>query len=922
VLPTDPTSPPISNPSSIGPYEILGELGSGGMGRVFRARDTRLGRDVALKMLHHAGQYEPRRQQRFLDEARAAGALNHPNILAVYDVGTDRGQPYLVSELIDGLSLRRELDTGAMPMSRVLDLATQVADGLAAAHQAGLMHRDLKPENVMVARGRAKIIDFGLAKAADASGDAATHTLTAPHTILGTPPYMSPEQGRGAPLDYRSDLFSFGSMVYEMATGARAFERATPIETLTAIQHDEPPKMKDVNARVPARLQHIVERCLAKSPDDRYASTADLHHDLRDLRDGRSTTNDTPSVAPSAMRWWRRRHVPIAMLSATALGASGVAALLWIDATATVGRDLGRYRVVPVATDAGYEGSPAWSPDGRSLAYIAERDGVLQVMMRSLESSRSVQLTQAVADCRGPMWSADGSRVYYISLAGAEDSLWSVGAAGGAPRMELRRVSTATMPRDGSAVVFLRDEGAFALTLWVSAPVGTEPVKFAEGQFGIQSGMSEIRFSPDGTRIGLWGEDVDPETPDRPEFSVIDYPSGRSRVALRSLPVTSRTYPFAWMPDNRRIVFGADLLGRSPGTHLWIADTESGHVEALTASSTSEYEPSVSPDGTRVAFVADASHYDVIEIPVDGGAPVARTTNASDDSDPVWSPSGRQYAYVTNRTGRPEVWLSDVEGAVEIPVVARRNFQGDSFLISRPAVSPDAQRIVFQRIDAEGSFLWTVPMAGGQAVPTVYRSPAIAYADAPAWSPNGEWLGFLYLSPQVRGSWMLGKTRPGPGEPVVELRRDVNFLTSPQWSPDGRWITAGLQDGLYAVSPDTPEQRVISRDPWLVHTWSRDSRSIFAMRQSDDNRLQLASIDVTTQAVRVINADLGAVPPTTPPLRGFSLSPDGTRLLTSIARLRGDIHVLDGFERTDTPWTRLMVRLRGRDAAQNLSISP
>lgn len=895
--------PPVEH---VGAYQVLGEIAGGGQGRVFRAWDPDLERDVAIKMLPPASGGHETRHARFLHEARAAGALNHPNVLVVHHVGTDGDRPYLVTELVDGRTLQDELAAGAMPIGRVLMLAAQIADGLAAAHRVPIVHRDLKPANVMVSGERAKIIDFGLAKATDAEGAPGAHTLTAPHTILGTAPYMSPEQARGRAVDFRSDLFSFGSLVYEMATGARAFERETPIETLTAIQHDEPVAMRERNPRVPARLQQIVARCMAKAPEARYASTTDLLHDLQDLRDGRvSSENDAP---PPRAPWWRRRPAQAAA-AAMVLAALGAAALA--VAPATAGRDLERYRIVPLAGDDGYEGAPVWAPDGRAVAYIAERDGVLQVMARSLDSSRPVQVTRAVSDCRNIMWSADGSRVFFVSLAGSQDSLWSVSAAGGTAQMELRDVSAATLNADGSALVFLRDEGAFAMTLWVSSPVGAAPVRFAEQWQGSTSyGISTLHFTPDGTRLGLWVNDTtrDDARPDRPVFWIIDYPSGQARPALTTLGPLSRALPFSWMADGRHVVFGAEGLGPSPGMHLWIADTDTDALEALTVTSTSESEPAVSPDGRRVAFVADASHYDLVEIPLAGGPLVARRAAASDDSDPVWSPSGRQYAYVTNRSGAPEIWLSNDDGAVEVPVVSRRNFANDTSLLSRPAFSPDGQRLVYQRRDATGYALWASSIAGGAAVPVVPRVRA-GYQDAPTWSPDSGWLAFTYIRNSPDGSmhraWRLGKTRPGANGEITELRADVNFLSNPQWSPDGRWITVELQDGLYAVSPDGPAQQLISTEPWIVHTWARDSRSILAVRQTDDYRLQLAAIDLATRAERILVPDLGPVPPTTPPLRGFSLSPDGTRLLTSIARLRGDVHILDGFERAAGPWQRL-----------------
>ena len=278
------------------------------MGVVYRAQDTRLRRDVALKVLHESSDDQPRRLRRFLEEARAAGALNHPNILAVYDVALDGETPYIATELIDGASLRRTIDAGKLPLSRLLDIATQIADGLTAAHRVNLVHRDLKPENVMITRdGRVKIVDFGLVRTVGPE-DAHSRTLTAPHAVLGTAGYMSPEQARGGEIDFRSDVFSLGTILYEMALGRRPFDRATPIETLTAILHDEPPLVGDAD-RMPPPLRSIIERCLAKDPQERYAATQDLHHDLRSLRDSPShaTVISQGGVEGFAGSWQRGR---------------------------------------------------------------------------------------------------------------------------------------------------------------------------------------------------------------------------------------------------------------------------------------------------------------------------------------------------------------------------------------------------------------------------------------------------------------------------------------------------------------------------------------------------------------------------------------------------------------------------------------
>ena len=284
---------PLSAGSKIGPYEVVAPLGAGGMGEVWRARDPRLGRDVALKVLPDEMVRDADRVARFRAEARAASALNHPNIVAVYDIGEDGGRTYLAMELLEGTNLRQLLDGGRPPLPKALQISCQIAEGLAAAHARGIVHRDLKPENVMLTTdGVVKILDFGLAKAsplAASHGDdeptMSATPVTSPGTLLGTVGYMSPEQASGNAVDFRSDQFSFGTILYELVTGRRAWKKATPAETLVAIMREDPPPLSSGDHLVPAAVCRIVERSLAKDPQDRYASTRDLAGDVRYLVD-------------------------------------------------------------------------------------------------------------------------------------------------------------------------------------------------------------------------------------------------------------------------------------------------------------------------------------------------------------------------------------------------------------------------------------------------------------------------------------------------------------------------------------------------------------------------------------------------------------------------------------------------------------
>ena len=547
---------PVSVADRFGPYEIVRPISSGGMGEVYLARDTRLERDVALKMLPAdlagSGDY----QRRFLQEARAAGALNHPNILAIYDVGTDPACPFLITELVDGVTLRHEIDRGRVPVRRLLDIAVQIAEGLAAAHDAGIVHRDLKPETIMVARdGRTKILDFGLAKMTGVRG-VATQAETEIGTVLGTLPYMSPEQGRGGVVDFRSDQFSFGILLYEMAAGVHPFRRESGVQTLAAIIEDEPRPLSDASAATPVPLRWMIERCLAKDPSQRYAATADLARDLSTLRARLSEADDKGLMRAS--RSWRRRVAWVTLVTLVAAGA-----LAWALAPRPRPSALESLHVTPLVVDAGYQGAPAWSPDEQTLAYVVEVSGILQVFTRNLASSRTSQLTASAFNCYGPFWSVDGARVYYHSGAENRQGLFSVSAAaGGEPSLVLPNAFRATLSPDGRSLAFLKEgsnQGG-RLTLWIAAADGSgeRPVSLPIDGRGMTEGW--IRFSPDGSRLLLWAYgflNPNESTPNPDFFWLVSLTDGTARPVLSSLSDRVRDLmAFDWL-DNQRIIVSA-----------------------------------------------------------------------------------------------------------------------------------------------------------------------------------------------------------------------------------------------------------------------------------------------------------------------------------------------------------------------------
>jgi Tol biopolymer transport system component len=907
--------------SSFGPYEILSLLGQGGGGQVYRAWDPRLEREVALKILRQRSETDPERVRRFIAEARAASALNHPNIVTVFDAAVDGDTPYIVSELIDGRPLREEIGRGPLPLRRLIDLATQIADGLSAAHEAGIVHRDLKPENIMLTRaGRAKILDFGLARpggfqqhVGEAPGDD-SQTQTELGLRAGTVPYMSPEQASGAAADFRSDQFSFGLLLYEMATGQSAFRRETAAATLDAIINDELLATSVLYARAPLPLRWIIERCLAKDPAERYAVTADLHRDLRTLRDRLSEAISREAAEPPARVLRRRALVGGAVLASLAAGA------ILADLVAErqpVGSSALRF--TPLATEAGYEGFPAWSPDGQTIAYAAEVDGILQIFTRRLSSSVSSQVTQAPYDCKHPFWSHDGKRILYVSLARDRDGIWSVGAAGGTPQLIVENAGRGAISRDGRMLAFLRDEQpgdiVGAAGLWLSVPSAGKPwskaaveaaaTRYAPfGALRFVEGM--LSFSPDGGKLGVCAVprsiNLQPDARGW-QFWILPLPEGRPYRRLQWLSDPApRVTSFTWLPDGRHVVLGITSLS-TPGSHLWMADLERDRAWPLTRSVGSESYPTSSPSGEQIAFANGDPDYDLLELSTGDGRSRPLLSTSRNESDPAWSPDGNLLAYVTDRSGQDEIWLRSREGRwVDQPLVTQRDFGDDqTIMLSSPSFSPDGRRLAYQRNAQKPIWplrVWISATAGGPPVPLLPPSHE-GYQSAPTWSPDGEWIAYAEWRDR---EWMLAKVRMGSGEEPVVLRRDGAPNAAPRWSPRGDWITWETEQGFVLVSPDGKEQRVISHDQWLVHTWSRDGSEVFGISETEDLRLSLVAVDARTGKARGL-VDLGASPPVNNPVKGLNLSADGRSIATSIVRLRGDLWLVDGV-RWKSPFLR------------------
>ena len=389
----------------LGPYEIVGPLGRGGMGEVYRAHDARLGRDVAIKVLPAAFSADPERLHRFEQEARAAAALNHPNILAVHDIGQHDGAPYIVSELLEGQTLRDALGRGALPVNNAIDYAIQICQGVAATHEKGIVHRDLKPENLFITKdSRVKILDFGLAKLTEAAVAGVSATMlpthaadTLPGMVLGTVGYMSPEQVRGQAVDHRSDIFSVGSILYEMLSGARAFTGDTAADIVSAILARDPPELTIGRGGISPGVERIVRHCLEKLPERRFQSATDVAFALETVTVTTEWPAPTAQAADRRMRW----TAPL-VLTATAIVAALISAAgVWWTARGDAPAPADRVSLAAVARltpNVGFSDWPSWSPDGAVFAFSSNRSANFEIYVRRVEGGQDVNITNDPAD--------------------------------------------------------------------------------------------------------------------------------------------------------------------------------------------------------------------------------------------------------------------------------------------------------------------------------------------------------------------------------------------------------------------------------------------------------------------------------------------------------------------------------------------
>jgi Tol biopolymer transport system component len=846
----------LTSGTKLGPYEIVSPVGAGGMGEVYRARDTRLGRDVAIKVLPEALANDADRLRRFEQEARTIAALNHPNILGIHDIGAHDGAPFLVSEFLEGQTLREKLVSGPLPVRRVIERALGIAQGLAAAHEKGIVHRDLKPENVFVTRdGRIKVLDFGLAKLVRPEENHETAvTLTSPATlpgmVMGTVGYMSPEQVRGEPCDPRSDIFSFGAVLYEMLTGKRAFKRETSAETMTAILREEPQALSDTGWQGPLELQRILVRCLEKNVERRFQSASDLAFALESLS-GTSTAKGVPQ--PKSRRAWLPWVIAAALLMGTAV---------WemVRPAAAPANPLEKAHFTRVTDFESVEA--AISPDGRFVAFVSDHDGPFDVWLTQVGTGRVINLTQGKAGpLPGPLrnvgFSGDGSEIW-IGGGDVGMRLRLMPLTGGTPRNFLgEEAANLAWSPDGERIVYHTFGNGDPM--FVADRTGANARKIFGDRPGVHNHFPTwspddrwiyfVHGTPATREMDLWRIDPAGGNPERltQRNTDIAYPTP---VGNRTVFYVARdgdgSGPWLWAfdlkrKDSRRVSIGleqytsvqASADGRklvatisNPVAGLWtvpILDrvAEERDVKPFTVPTVRALAPRFG--GSSLFYLSSLGTGDGLWRLRNGQATeVWKGADGALLETPAVSPDGGRVAIVLRRSGKRQLHVLSSDGAELQPIAEGIVAQGTS------CWSPDGRWIVTGGSDATGPGLFKIPLEGGSP----FRLVA-GQALNPVWSPDGSLI--VYAGTNVSTFAPLLAVRPDGTSvelPHISLRRLGEHV---RFSPDGKSLI--YMQGLLA-----------SQDFWLLDLASMKSRPLTKLQ----NRAAMRTFDVTSDGKQIV----------------------------------------------------------------------
>jgi len=855
----------LSSGSRLGPYEILAPLGAGGMGEVYRARDTRLGRDVAVKILPERLALDADAVARFERESKAVAALSHPNILAIHDVGSADGVAFAVTELLEGTTLRERLEGGAaLPFRKCVEYGSQIVEGLAAAHEKGIVHRDLKPENIFVtAEGRIKILDFGLAKSASTPEEAATNSPTVapetdPGTVLGTVGYMSPEQVRGRPADHRSDIFSFGAVLYEMATGRRAFKGDSAVETMSAVLKEDPPEISSVRG-VPAEFERIVRHCLEKSPAERFQSARDIAFDLK-----AATVDSSLRTKAAGGRASRRRWLPLAAVLAAAL--IGVAAY-------SVGRRMGAREASshPPAFQAltfrrGMVLSGRFLSDGKTVAYAAalqdEPMSIFTVRSTAPESQRLALPPATLFSVSRSDELLIGLGFHYTTGFNNESTLARVSISGGTPRVLAERVASADWAPDGETLAVARFSGRQCL---LEYPVGK--VLFATSGW-----IDSVRISPDGKWVAFDEHPLQGDT--LGNVAIVDRGGRMRRLATGGKAVRGT----AWSADSHELYWSGARMGN---TSIIYASTISGTTRTVLDAGAADVLMDVQAGDVLIGRYDQRRETELVT----AGSPVARDLSWLDWSFPSdLSTDGQLLLTVEQGRATKSEYLTYLRKTDGSP--ASQLGAGNAM-----AISPDHRFFTALRGD-NYSKLAVLPIGAGAA--QELSIPGIDPVWA-TWFPDGKRLLISGTSATAEAVFYEKKLDGGPPRQIPSPpMRPYCFALS----PDGATIAGHSSEGrltLVPVAGGPPRTFPPDVDARCVLAWDAAGRGVFYLGDAAITA-RIEKIDVATGAHAVFRevapADRAGVQVVSPVL----ITPDGNTIAYSYRRMLGELLLVRGLK--------------------------
>lgn len=848
-------------------YLIQETLGGGGMGIVYLARDTRLDRPVAIKVLPAVALSNPENKKRFVQEAKAASALNHPNIVTIYDIDTADGVDFIAMEYVSGSTLHNLIGGKGLPVADVLRYAVQIADALAAAHAAGIVHRDLKPANIMVTgKGLVKVVDFGLAKLVDPAAQSesdVTRTMHAPAPLteggfaVGTAAYMSPEQAQGLSVDGRSDIFSFGAVLYEMLTGRRAFDRGNNVATLSAVLLQQPAPINEILTDVPYELERIVARCLRKDPASRFQHVDDLKVALKELQEEAAT--GTVPMLRSATFSPRRRRFARAGIAVGLLAVAGLGGWWWRETRKPAPLQTSLTRLT---SDGGLTTDPAISADGKLIAFASDRagSGNLDIWMRQTAGGEPVQLTSDPADESAPSFAPDGVHIAFRSEKDG-GGVYVIPTLGGAARLAAKSGRDPRYSPDGKLIAYWVGERQSTSTLGVVPAAGGEPrqLRFEPPFYSTRSPL----WSADGKHLLFLGRDNHKQEYDWWVGSLDTGKAVRTGAfdvfRRQGLPVSYVLAPADWVAgkiyfstritDQRfnRTAHQNDIGVIYDSTNLWQVPIEPDTwriktpATRLTFGTSAEAQPAATAQG-QLVFASLIESINVWSIPTTGSAAdragkLARLTDdTAGDTYPTVSGDGKFLVYASQRSGNSDIWLKDLEKGRQIRLTTDPVFE------TFPMIASGRSNVAYAALEENSRSIRVVHLEpGGQPGASQTVCQHCGYLSD--ISADGE--SILYYDNPPKGITLQNIAT----HQTTQILTDKMFLADPRFSPDARWVA------FHSITGDTKRRVFVAplrpgattpQSEWIPITdgmgmerepaWSADGNMLYFLTERDGFR--------------------------------------------------------------------------------------